>query len=323
METTMNSIYDGRLLVVDDNEELCRMLTDMLHREGFRQVYTAGTCAQALSFFETGGGQAEMPDLVILDINLPDGDGFSLMQKIRMRSQTPVLFLSARDEDNDRLLYTIGIWSSALSPDRDTARDGSAETAAASRRATVFRATSETGITVMIDLDGKGPCFISTGIGFFDHALEQIVHHGGISLLVEAKGDLHVDEHHTVEDVAIVLGKAVSEALGSKIGIGRYGFVLPMDESEASVLIDLGGRTDFSWDAEFSREKIGDMPTEMFRHFFKSFAESACCNLHISARGENEHHKIEGIFKAFARALKMAIARDRFPYSLPSSKGVL
>ena len=226
-------------------------------------------------------------------------------------------------EDNDRLLYTIGIWSSALSPDRDTARDGSAETAAASRRATVFRATSETGITVMIDLDGKGPCFISTGIGFFDHALEQIVHHGGISLLVEAKGDLHVDEHHTVEDVAIVLGKAVSEALGSKIGIGRYGFVLPMDESEASVLIDLGGRTDFSWDAEFSREKIGDMPTEMFRHFFKSFAESACCNLHISARGENEHHKIEGIFKAFARALKMAIARDRFPYSLPSSKGVL
>lgn len=196
-------------------------------------------------------------------------------------------------------------------------------TGAAARRATVSRTTSETGITAIIDLDGKGPSYISTGIGFFDHMLDQIVHHSGISMLIEAKGDLDVDEHHTIEDVAIVLGKAISEALGDKTGIGRYGFVLPMDESEASVLLDFGGRTDFRWDAEFSREKIGDMPTEMFPHFFKSLAETARCNLHISARGENEHHKIEGIFKAFARALKMAVARENFPYSLPSSKGLL
>ena len=141
-------------------------------------------------------------------------------------------------------------------------------------------------------------------------------------MLIYARGDLNVDEHHTIEDVAITLGTAVSDALGSKAGIGRYGFVLPMDESDASVLLDLGGRIDFRWDAGFAREKIGDMPTEMFSHFFKSFAESARCNLHISARGENEHHKIEGIFKAFARALKMAIARDGSS-SLPSSKGIL
>lgn len=185
------------------------------------------------------------------------------------------------------------------------------------------RTTSETGITAIIDLDGKGPSYISTGIGFFDHMLDQIVHHSGISMLIKAKGDLDVDEHHTIEDVAIVLGKAISEALGDKTGIGRYGFVLPMDESEASVLLDFGGRTDFRWDAEFSREKIGDMPTEMFPHFFKSLAETARCNLHVSAKGENEHHKIEGIFKAFARALKMAVAREKFPYSLPSSKGLL
>ena len=237
-------------------------------------------------------------------------------------------------KENDRMLYTVGKWSSGLSPAGTSEERTVSETAvspvetgtdrtAERRRATVFRATSETGITIMIDLDGKGPCFISTGIGFFDHMLDQIVHHSGISMLVDAKGDLCVDEHHTIEDTAIVLGKAVSEALGSKAGIARYGFVLPMDESEASVLLDFGGRIDFRWDAEFSREKIGDMPTEMFRHFFKSFAESAGCNLHICAKGENEHHKIEGIFKAFARALKAAISRDAFPYSLPSSKGVL
>lgn len=193
---------------------------------------------------------------------------------------------------------------------------------AACRNSSVFRATSETAVTAMVGLDGKGPSFISTGIGFFDHMLDQIVHHAGISLLVYAEGDTEVDEHHTVEDVAIVLGKAVSQALGDKVGIGRYGFTLPMDESEATVLMDLGGRIDFRWNATFRREKIGDMPTEMFSHFFKSFAETAGCNLHITAEGENEHHKIEGIFKAFARALKMAVAKGDGA-SLPSSKGIL
>ena len=246
-------------------------------------------------------------------------------------------------EENTRLICAVDEWSSRLSSSRpgalssgtgipvsvntlDTEDEAGlpAEKRAGdpARKAAIFRTTSETAITAIIDLDGKGPSFISTGIGFFDHMLDQIVHHGGISMLIYARGDLNVDEHHTIEDVAITLGKAVSDALGSKAGIGRYGFVLPMDESEASVLLDLGGRIDFRWDAGFAREKIGDMPTEMFSHFFKSFAESARCNLHISARGENEHHKIEGIFKAFARALKMAIARDGSS-SLPCSKGIL
>lgn len=246
-------------------------------------------------------------------------------------------------EENTRLICAVDEWSSRLSSSRpgalssgngipvsvntlDTEDEAGlpAEKRAGdpARKAAIFRTTSETAITAIIDLDGKGPSFISTGIGFFDHMLDQIVHHGGISMLIYARGDLNVDEHHTIEDVAITLGKAVSDALGSKAGIGRYGFVLPMDESDASVLLDLGGRIDFRWDAGFAREKIGDMPTEMFSHFFKSFAESARCNLHISARGENEHHKIEGIFKAFARALKMAIARDGSS-SLPSSKGIL
>lgn len=217
--------------------------------------------------------------------------------------------------ENDALIHML--WNPAGSVMAADNRIGT------DREATIFRTTTETGITVLIDLDGKGPSYVSTGIGFFDHMLDQISHHSGISLLVEARGDLNVDTHHTVEDVAIVLGEAVSKALGSKAGIGRYGFALPMDESEASVLLDLGGRIDFSWEASFNREKIGDMPTEMFRHFFKSFAESAKCNLHIKASGENEHHKIEGIFKAFARSLKMAIAREKFQYSVPSSKGVL
>ncbi len=191
------------------------------------------------------------------------------------------------------------------------------------RAATVERNTSETKIKVAIDLDGRGESAISTGLNFLDHMLWQIVHHAGVSLQVDVKGDLHVDEHHTMEDVAIVLGEAVLMALGSKRGIERYGFALPMDESSAIVLLDFGGRIDFEWDARFSREMIGDMPTEMFKHFFKSFAEAAKCNLHISAKGENEHHKIEGIFKAFSRALRAAIRRDVFAYSLPSSKGVL
>ena len=191
------------------------------------------------------------------------------------------------------------------------------------RSSTVVRNTAETRITLSIDLDGRGKSAISTGLGFFDHMLWQIVHHAGVSLSIDAHGDLHVDEHHTIEDTAIVLGEAILHSLGSKRGIERYGYVLPMDDCDATVLIDFGGRIDFLWDVVFKREKIGETPTELFSHFFKSLAQSARCNLHIPAQGENEHHKIEGVFKAFARALRMAIRRDPFSYELPSSKGVL
>lgn len=191
------------------------------------------------------------------------------------------------------------------------------------RRATIVRKTSETDIRIELDIDGKGESNIDTGLKFFDHMLWQIVHHSGMSLTVECKGDLEVDEHHTIEDVAIVLGEAILQALGSKRGIDRYGFVLPMDECSAMVLIDFGGRADFVWGVEFTRERVGDVPTEMFKHFFKSMCVAMRCNLHIEAKGENNHHLIEGVFKAFARALKMAVRRDVFSYQLPSSKGVL
>ncbi|MCD8295099.1 MAG: histidinol-phosphate transaminase [Clostridia bacterium] len=220
--------------------------------------------------------------------------------------------------ENDRLLYVLHQIAA-----EEKLTDKESKIASDDRSATVMRATTETQITVMLDLDGRGPSYISTGIGFFDHMLDQLVHHGGMSLLVDAKGDLKVDEHHTIEDVGIAIGEAMRQALGNKAGIARYGFVLPMDESEARVLVDFGGRIDFKWDVSFSREKIGEMPTEMFEHFFRSFADAARCNLHISATGENEHHKIEGVFKAFARAVRYAAARTVASDELPSSKGVL
>lgn len=191
------------------------------------------------------------------------------------------------------------------------------------RRATISRNTKETQITVTVDLDGRLESRISTGLNFFDHMLDQIAHHSGIGLQIEAKGDLQVDEHHTMEDVAIALGTALLQALGNKRGIGRYGFALPMDECEAMVLMDLGGRIDFSWDVPFTREYVGDTPTEMFRHFYKSLCEAMQCNLHIRARGENNHHLAEAVFKAFARALRQAVACNPFDYELPSSKGLL
>lgn len=192
-----------------------------------------------------------------------------------------------------------------------------------SRQATVTRNTSETEIEVSVDLDGTGKCQISTGLGFFDHMLEQIGRHSGIDLRVHTIGDLHVDEHHTIEDTAIALGDALRQALGDKRGIERYGYVLPMDDCLCTVAIDFGGRPWLVWDVEFKREKIGDMPTEMFLHFFKSLSDSARMNLFIRAEGTNEHHKIEGIFKGLARAVKMAIRRDIFKYTLPSTKGTL
>lgn len=192
------------------------------------------------------------------------------------------------------------------------------------RVAELRRKTSETDIHIKLNLDGTGKCEIFTGLPFFDHMLEQLGKHGGTDLLIEVKGDLHIDEHHTIEDTALALGEAYLQALGNKKGIYRYGFLLPMDDVLAQVAIDFGGRPWIVWDADFKREKIGDMPTEMFFHFFKSFSDTAKCNLNIKAEGQNEHHKIESIFKALARAIKMAVKRDTTALNqLPSTKGVL
>jgi imidazoleglycerol-phosphate dehydratase/histidinol-phosphatase len=190
------------------------------------------------------------------------------------------------------------------------------------RSAKVERKTSETDISVELNIDGTGINSINTGIGFFDHMLEQIARHGNIDLNIKVKGDLNVDDHHTIEDVAITLGEAIMKAIGSKKGIERYSFVLPMDDCLAQVALDFGGRPWLVWEAGFVREKVGDVPVEMFPHFFRSFSDSARCNLNIKADGQNEHHKIEAIFKAFAKALKMAVKQtDNF--SLPTTKGSL
>jgi imidazoleglycerol-phosphate dehydratase / histidinol-phosphatase len=191
------------------------------------------------------------------------------------------------------------------------------------RKITHYRKTNETAINIELNLDGKGSANISTGLPFFNHMLEQISKHGNIDLTVNVIGDLEIDEHHTIEDTAIALGEAFLVALGNKKGIERYGFCLPMDDCLAQVAIDFGGRNWIVWDAAFKREKIGDMPTEMFFHFFKSFSDAAKCNLNIKAEGENEHHKIEAVFKAFAKAIKFAVTRDLNNMLLPSTKGTL
>ena len=191
------------------------------------------------------------------------------------------------------------------------------------RTAQVKRTTSETDIDIKLNLDGNGKCDISTGLHFFDHMLEQIGKHSGCDLSIKVKGDLHIDEHHTIEDTALALGQAFKQALGDKRGIERYGYCLPMDDCLAMVALDFGGRPWLVWEADFKREKVGDLPTEMFMHFFKSFSDASMCNLHIKASGDNEHHKIEGIFKALARAIKMSIKKDVFNNTLPSTKGAL
>ncbi|ARK12147.1 bifunctional histidinol-phosphatase/imidazoleglycerol-phosphate dehydratase HisB [Fibrella sp. ES10-3-2-2] len=192
------------------------------------------------------------------------------------------------------------------------------------RTATVERNTNETKIKIELNLDGTGVADMHTGLGFFDHMLDQLAKHSGADLRVHVNGDLHIDEHHTIEDTALALGEAYRQALGNKRGISRYGFLLPMDEALAQVAIDFSGRPWLVWDAEFKREKIGEMPTEMFFHFFKSFADTAQANVNIKVEGDNEHHKIEAIFKAFAKAIKMAVKRDiKALDSLPSTKGVL
>lgn len=221
--------------------------------------------------------------------------------------------------ENDRLLRLL---SSSVSEPVEATTPGME--ILGERHIRIVRNTKETKIALELDLDSIGGSgHISTGLPFFDHMLDQIPNHGGVALSINAKGDLQVDEHHTIEDVGIVFGEAINAALGSKLGMARYGFVLPMDDCDAAVLMDFGGRIDFKWNAEFKREKVGDVPTEMFSHFFQSVCAGAKCNLHIWAEGVNEHHKAEAIFKAFARALRMAVARTPFPYELPSSKGVL
>ena len=227
------------------------------------------------------------------------------------------------DRDTDvQLAQNLGCQALKLSDDMGWERIAELVYAGV-RCAEVHRQTRETDILVRLNLDGQGQADIHTGLGFFDHMLEQIAHHGSVDLTVQVKGDLHVDEHHTIEDTALTLGECIARALGDKRGISRYGFTLPMDDCLCTVALDFGGRPWLVWDAEFHRERIGDMPTEMFLHFFKSLSDAARMNLNIKAEGDNEHHKIEGIFKALARAIKMAVRRDIHHMQLPSSKGTL
>lgn len=191
------------------------------------------------------------------------------------------------------------------------------------RQGEIIRTTKETDIAIKISLEGNGKTNIDTGLGFFDHMLDQIGKHSGCDLDIKVNGDLSVDEHHTIEDTAIALGEAFDQAIGDKKGLSRYGFFLPMDESVCWVAMDFGGRPWINWVAEFNREYVGDMPTEMFMHFFKSFSDAARCNLYIKAEGDNEHHKIEGIFKAFARAIGMAIKQEPYSLDIPTTKGLL
>jgi len=228
------------------------------------------------------------------------------------------------DRDSDmQLASNLGAKGLLLEGDKDSWENIAETIRCGERRVVVSRATRETDINVMLDLDRCGESRVDTGLKFFDHMLDQIAHHGGITLQLCCKGDLNVDEHHTIEDVGIALGEAIVKALGDKRGIERYGFALPMDESRAMVLMDFGGRIDFGWNVNFTREYVGDVPTEMFRHFFHSLCSASKCNLRIEARGDNNHHLAESIFKAYARALKMAVRREPFNYELPSSKGLL
>ena len=231
------------------------------------------------------------------------------------------IWLRPSDEEADRLLAGNPSLSPVLiTDDWDKITE---YLFAGERRAVVQRTTKETDIYVEVNLDGNGKTAVSTGLGFFDNMLDQIGKHSGMDLVIRVKGDLDVDEHHTIEDTAIALGEALLKALGDKRGIERYGYSLPMDDCLCSVALDFGGRPWLVWDAEFRREMVGDMPTEMFLHFFKSLSDAARMNLNIKAEGTNEHHKIEGIFKALARSVKMAIRRDIYKYELPSTKGLL
>ncbi len=227
------------------------------------------------------------------------------------------------DRDTDALFaQNIGCKAVILN-DHTTWKEAAEQIFDGERTAHITRTTKETDISVSVTLDGTGKADISTGLGFFDHMLEQIARHGQMDLIIHTKGDLHVDEHHTIEDTALALGQCLLEALGTKRGIERYGFSLPMDDCHAHVCLDFGGRPWLIWKTTFHRERIGDVPTEMFYHFFKSLSDAARINLYIEADGDNEHHKAEAIFKALARALRAAVRRDICHYELPSTKGTL
>lgn len=280
---------------------------------------------------QTFEGEGIMFDEVLIDSHFPEDNAptrkpnTGLVEKYMNRPEYDLehsFVIGDRDTDA-QFARNIGCKSLILGHDGLTWDKIAEIVFAGERSAEVRRTTKETDIYVHILLDGSGRCNISTGLGFFDHMLEQIGKHSGIDLEIQVKGDLNVDEHHTIEDTALALGECILKALGSKRGIERYGYSLPMDDCFCTVALDFGGRPWLVWDAEFHREYVGDMPTEMFLHFFKSLSDTAQMNLFIRAEGQNEHHKIEGIFKALARSLKMAIRRDIYHYELPSTKGKL
>ena len=247
------------------------------------------------------------------------GDRFTDIELANNIGSKAIFFAPLSDKNK---LETAGLENQCalISDDWDTVYE---YISAGERAASIHRKTGETDITVELNINGTGKADISTGLGFFDHMLEQIARHSGTDMTIKVRGDLKVDEHHTIEDTALALGEAFLNALGDKRGIERYGFVLPMDDCLAQVVIDFSGRSWLVWDAEFKREMVGNMPTEMFLHFFKSFSDAARCNLNIKAEGQNEHHKIEAIFKALGRAIKMAVKKDIFNFDLPSTKGTL
>ncbi len=244
------------------------------------------------------------------------GDRWSDMQ-LAANLNANGIWLNRRDSDKS------GNWREAVVTNSQNWKEVFNFLMKIDRKAKAQRVTSETKISASMNLDGQGISEIKTGLNFLDHMLEQISRHGGIDLFIEAEGDLDVDEHHTCEDVAIVLGNLFCQALGKKAGITRYGYALPMDDCQAQVLLDFGGRAWLEWDASFNRERIGDVPTEMFYHFFKSFSDHAKCNLNVQAKGVNEHHKIEAIFKALAKAIKMAKEINKSDFSIPSTKGTI
>lgn len=259
----------------------------------------------------TGMVEKYMNDMLDYDNSYVIGDRITDMQLAVNMGVKGLLLGGEEPQEMPEGMLFCGTWARALGVLKNGAR-----------KAVIRRVTGETDVHVSLDLNGPAAGDISTGIGFFDHMLDQIARHGGVALAVRVKGDLNVDEHHTIEDTGIALGEAFAQALGSKKGIERYGFSLPMDESRAEVLLDFGGRAHLEWSASFSREYVGDFPTEMTRHFFESFCQGARANIHVSASGENTHHQIEGIFKAFARAVRSAV-RKTGAGDVPSSKGVL
>lgn len=280
---------------------------------------------------ETLNGEGISFDSILIDNHFPEDNspyrkpGVEMLRKYIDDSECDMSgsYVIGDRESDAQLAKNLGCKSITID-DKSMPWNKISEIIFAGERVYEFRRkTKETDITIKVNLDKTSECNISTGIGFFDHMLEQIAKHGGIGLDIKANGDLYVDEHHTIEDTGLAIGECLKKALGDKRGIERYGYSLPMDDCLCQVALDFGGRPWLVWDADFHREKIGDMPTEMFFHFFKSLSDTALMNLNIKATGDNEHHKIEGIFKTFARALKMAIKRDIYTYELPSTKGKL